>query len=124
MLKNKTRSGIAAAALAGATLFALPGSAQAAQTAPAAVEWGGVFPKGGHDFVVRSSTSTGASVITRVLGSDRRGVPCTKDRCVVQKGGSYKCWAGGPSGNEWFLVRVGKKTGYVARWCVEVGRWS
>ncbi len=89
--------------------------------ASAAPEWGGVMVKQGHAFTIRTGTSTGAASIAQVRSG---AVPCTQARCVQKVAGSYTCWKGGPSGKEWLQVKWGTKTGWVARFCVEVVRYS
>jgi hypothetical protein len=121
MLKHKIRSAVTAIAFAGAAVVALPGGAQAAGSAPSAVDWGGVFVKDGHAFSIRSGTNTGTTKLGTVTTG---GIPCTSDRCERQTGGSYSCWPGGPSGDEWFHVKWNGTTGWVAVSCVEVGRYS
>ncbi|MGX1973796.1 hypothetical protein [Streptomyces kronopolitis] len=37
-------------------------------------------------------------------------------------GGSYTCWRGGPSDNDWLKVTWGGRSGWVAAACVEGGR--
>lgn len=77
---------------------------------------------GTHSFSIRTSPSTSASKIATIYDTDTR-VPCSTRTCIREdNGGSYKCWSGGPSGKDWYKVKWGGKTGWVAARCVEVGR--
>ncbi len=80
--------------------------------------------KEGHSFTIRTKPSTSASVIT-VISNPSVNVPCTTHDAPCTRennGGSYTCWSGGPHDNDWFKVRWGQKTGWVAAMCVDVGR--
>ncbi|MBP2052527.1 hypothetical protein J2Z21_005514 [Streptomyces griseochromogenes] len=76
----------------------------------------------GHYFSIRSAPST-SSTILHTVTDPRARIPCTTTPCTRQNnGGSYKCWAGGPSDNDWVKVKADGKTGWVAILCVEGGR--
>lgn len=112
VFKQLAAAGMASLALASAT------------TSPASAETfrAGIWQKEGHDFTIRTSASTSASKISTIKDPDTR-VPCGGERCTRNNdGGSYTCWSGGPSGNDWYKVHWAGKTGWVAAWCVEVGR--
>lgn len=82
----------------------------------------GVWMKSGHYFNIRASASTSSATVHTITDPKAR-VPCTTTGCTRNSnGGSYKCWSGGPSGNDWLKVKWDGKTGWVAAACVEVGR--
>ncbi|MFJ6542438.1 hypothetical protein ACWDO7_27875 [Streptomyces sp. NPDC003656] len=91
-------------------------------TSTASADQAGVWMTGGHSFNIRSSASTSSSVVQTITDPDTK-VPCTTNPCTRDNdGGSYTCWSGGPSGNDWVKVTWGGKTGWVAILCVEGGR--
>ncbi|MFD8724095.1 hypothetical protein ACFV2H_40610 [Streptomyces sp. NPDC059629] len=78
--------------------------------------------KDGHDFNIRTSASTSASII-QTITDPNTSVPCTTTDCTLNSnGGSYTCWSGGPHDNDWVQVKWNGKIGWVAELCVEVGR--
>ncbi|MFJ2888779.1 hypothetical protein ACIO53_22315 [Streptomyces sp. NPDC087305] len=88
----------------------------------ASADQAGVWMTDGHSFKIRSSASTSSTVLYSITDSGTR-VPCTTTPCTRDNsGGSYTCWSGGPSGNDWVKVSWGGKTGWVAILCVEGGR--
>ncbi|MEV5384281.1 hypothetical protein [Streptomyces sp. NPDC052721] len=88
----------------------------------ASADQAGVWMKDGHYFSIRKTASTSSAVVHSVTDPDAR-IPCTTTPCTRENdGGSYKCWSGGPSGNDWVKVKWDGKTGWVAVLCVEGGR--
>ncbi|MFE0330651.1 hypothetical protein ACWEWI_14335 [Streptomyces sp. NPDC003753] len=88
----------------------------------ASADQAGVWMNDGHYFNIRSSASTSSTIVQTITDPDAR-VPCTTTPCTRENnGGSYTCWSGGPSGNDWVKVRWNGRTGWVAILCVEAGR--
>lgn len=115
MRKSPTVKRLAALGLASTGLLFSMSSAASADQA-------GVWMKDGHGFTVRSTTSTSSRVVHTVTDPHFR-VPCTTTPCTRENdGGSYRCWNGGPSGNDWVKVKIDGTTGWVAVLCVEGGR--
>jgi hypothetical protein len=108
------KSTVAAVAVALISTIGISTPANAAQ------EWGAVDTKPGHDFTIRSSTSTSSTKIGAV--SDPGWLYCYYSGCGVTAGGSYKCWSGGPSGSDWVAVEFQGKKRWVAYKCVGLGR--
>jgi hypothetical protein len=76
----------------------------------------------GHAFTIRTAASTSAAKIGPITDPKIK-VSCTTTPCTRNNsGGSYTCWNGGPSDNDWVKVRWAGETGWVAVLCVEVGR--
>ncbi|MFF4574050.1 hypothetical protein [Streptomyces sp. NPDC001410] len=91
-------------------------------SSPASADVAGVWMMDGHYFNIHNSPSTSSSIQQTITDPNAR-VPCLTISCNRQNnGGSYKCWSGGPSDNDWYKVKWRGKTGWVAAMCVEVGR--
>ncbi|MEU1511872.1 hypothetical protein ABZ490_06880 [Streptomyces sp. NPDC005811] len=87
-----------------------------------ATERAGVWMTDGHRFTIRAGASTTSTAIATIGDPDTR-VPCTTTPCTRNNsGGSYTCWSGGPSDNDWVKVTWSGRTGWVAIRCVEAGR--
>lgn len=71
----------------------------------------GVWQKDGHDFNIRTAASTSAAKIVTIKDPDTR-VPCGASRCTRNNnGGTYTCWSGGPTDNDWLKVRWAARPG-------------
>ncbi|MFD5584513.1 hypothetical protein [Streptomyces sp. NPDC127063] len=117
MRKSKTIKQLAA--LASVSIGLVVGMSSSAS---AEVVHAGVWMKDGHSFTMRASAST-SSANLHTFTDPKVRVPCTTTPCTRNNnGGSYKCWTGGPSDNDWLKVTWGGRTGWVAAACVEVGR--
>ncbi|MER5933836.1 hypothetical protein [Streptomyces sp. NPDC002054] len=113
---HKLRSALVATGFAAAAVLG------AASSSSAADEEAGVWMNGNHPFNIRASASTSGAKIATISNPNTK-VACTAMPCNRNyDGGSYSCWSGGPSGNDWVKVTYGGRIGWVAIYCVEAGR--
>ncbi|MCJ0873703.1 MULTISPECIES: hypothetical protein [unclassified Streptomyces] len=114
-MNSRIRAALTCVGFTAAAVLGLSNPAAAAETA-------GVWMNGSHSFNIRTSASTSGSLIATVSNTSTR-VPCTTTPCTRNnEGGSYSCWSGGPSGNDWVKVNYNGRIGWVAIYCVEAGR--
>ncbi|PWI45853.1 hypothetical protein [Streptomyces sp. ICBB 8177] len=115
-------------------MFGLAVGTTSASAAPSDDAWGGVYVGGGifgsnewgqkvsgHAANLRDAASTSGRVVVTIPAGGK--VLCWKSNCGYAPGGSYKCWSGGPSGNEWTAVNYKGKDLWVATRCVGVGQY-
>ena len=119
-----TRKLVRIAATGVATLGIVSAMGATATTAGAvAADQAGVWAKDGHSFTIRAGANTSSAKLT-TINDPGKTVACTHTPCVRNSnGGSYTCWRGGPSDNDWLKVMWGSRSGWVApAACVEGGR--
>lgn len=106
-----------------ATLGIVTAMGATATTAGAvAADRAGVWAVDGHSFTIRADASTSSAKLATISNPGTK-IACTHTPCVRNSsGGSYTCWRGGPSDNDWLKVVWGNRSGWVAAACVEGGR--
>ncbi|MFJ6603045.1 MULTISPECIES: hypothetical protein [Streptomyces] len=120
----KTTRKLARIAATGMVTFGIVSAMGAVATTAgaAAADRAGVWAVEGHSFTIRAAASTSSAKLA-TIGDSGAKVACTHTPCVRNNsGGSYTCWHGGPSDNDWLKVVWGNRSGWVAAACVEGGR--
>lgn len=105
-----------------ATGVATLGIVSATTAGAVAADRAGVWAVDGHSFTIRAGASTSSAKLATISNPGTK-IACTHTPCVRNSsGGSYTCWRGGPSDNDWLKVVWGNRSGWVAAACVEGGR--